>query len=449
MTLRSRLLIGMALVAVVLAIAAGTTIRITERHLVRQVDEQLVTTGPRVAREPRGGPGFSSVYLGVVEPDGDVRAVLTPNLRDPDPALPDLDDVEAREGPFTVGSEDGDARYRVLVRQDPGGGFVVLGLPLDDVDDAIRRLRAVALLTTLAVLGVLAVVTWWVIRLGVRPLKRMTSTATAIAGGDLSHRMPDAADGTEAAELGTALNTMLGRIEEAFDERARSEDRLRRFVADASHELRTPVTTIRGYAELHRAGGLADPAELDEAMRRTEAEAVRMGTLVDDLLLLARLDQGRPLERSSVDLAALAEDAARDARAVEPDRPVTAVTGEPVVVVGDESRLRQVVGNLVGNARVHTPAGTPVEISVGREGAAAVLEVTDRGSGMAPDVAAQAFDRFYRGDPSRSRHRGGSGLGLSIVQATVAAHGGTVSLRTAPGEGTAVRVELPLAGTSG
>jgi two-component system OmpR family sensor kinase len=237
---------------------------------------------------------------------------------------------------------------------------------------------------------------------------------------------------------------MMGTIEQAFADRTKTEDRLKRFVADASHELRTPITTIRGYAELYRNGALDEKAELDEALRRTEQEAVRMGGLVDDLLHLARLDQGRPIERGPVDVAALARDAARDAQAVDPDRPITVEADRPVVVDGDEARLRQVLANLVTNAVVHTEPGTPVSIKATRVGDDAVVEVADRGAGMPPDVAARAFERFYRADPSRSRHRGGSGLGLAIVEATVTAHGGSVALETAPGAGTTVRVTLPL-----
>jgi two-component system OmpR family sensor kinase len=298
------------------------------------------------------------------------------------------------------------------------------------------------LAATGAIVAVLALVTFWVLRLGVRPIKRMTETASSIAGGDLSHRVPEGVPGTEAGDLGLALNGMLGRIEDAFDERTRSEDRLRRFVADASHELRTPVTTIRGYAELYRSGALDDDDELREAMRRTEQEAMRMGSLVDDLLLLARLDQGRPLEREAVDLSELAQDAVRDAHAVDPDRPISASVPGPVIVVGDDGRLRQVVGNLVRNAIVHTPAGTPVKVRVKRVDGRARLEVRDEGPGMSSDVAAKAFERFYRADASRTRARGGSGLGLSIVDATVRAHDGVVSLDTAPGRGTTVRIEF-------
>lgn len=217
-----------------------------------------------------------------------------------------------------------------------------------------------------------------------------------------------------------------------------------RVVHVVGHELRTPITTIRGYAELYRNGGLRDASELDEAQRRTEEEAVRMGGLVDDLLHLARLDQGRAIERQPVDLAALARDAARDAQAVDPDRPISASVDATLVIGGDEARLRQVLANLVTNALVHTALGTPVEVRAHRVGDDAVLEVADRGAGMPAEVAARAFERFFRADASRSRNRGGSGLGLAIVEATVVAHGGTVTLDTAPGSGTTVRVVLPL-----
>jgi two-component system, OmpR family, sensor kinase len=445
-SLRARLLVGMAVVAAVLVGAAVLIARTTEADLVARVDDQLqAVRDPR----PRGpeGEAFTSLFAGEVVGDT-VRTYFTPNVTgsDPVPEIPRARVAEVaadgRSRLFTVGS-DGDTRFRMLARPTPRGTVLLLGLPLSDVDASVDRLIRVEALVTVAVLAVLGLVTWWVVRLGVRPVKRMTKTAVAIADGDLSQRVPDVVAGTEAGELGEALNTMLGRIESAFAERSRSEGRLRQFVADASHELRTPVTTIRGYAELHRTGGLRDPEELASAMRRTEQEAVRMGSLVEDLLVLARLDQGRPLLREPVDLDLLARDAARDAGAVDPDHPVTATTGGGVVVVGDGDRLRQVVGNLVANALVHTPPGTPVEIRTAREGDRGVLEVRDAGPGMPPEVAERVFERFFRADPARSRHRGGSGLGLSIVHATVAAHGGVVSVRSAPGAGTTLRVELP------
>lgn len=350
--------------------------------------------------------------------------------------------------PVTVPSQPtSDLRYRaVVVPDEQGGQPLVLALPLTDVDAAVSRLVTVEVVVSTLILAILALVAFWVIRLGVRPIKAMTETAVAIAGGDLSHRVTEGAQRTEAGALGTALNRMLTSIESAFDQRSRSEAKLRQFVADASHELRTPVTTIRGYAELYRTGALDDRHELDSAMRRTEQESIRMGELIEDLLLLARLDQGRPLERQPVDLGVLAVDAVSDARAVDPQRPITASVTENVTVMGDDRRLRQVVGNLVGNALVHTSPGTAVAVRVSRQdGTRAVLEVSDGGPGMSAEVADHACERFYRADPARSRHQGGTGLGLAIVKATVDAHGGSVSLRSTPGQGTTVRIELPLA----
>ncbi len=453
MSLRARLLVGMAVVAVVLIGAAVLIARSTEADLVARVDDQLRSAQVPLGRfRDRGGPGPeaapSSLFVGVVQGDT-IQTYATPNFTgdDPVPAIPvERVAAVADDGVpqlFTVGSDgDGDDQFRVLA-DDRRGSVVVLALPLSDVDASVARLVRVEAAVMVVVLAVLGLVTWWVLRLGVRPVKRMTETAVAIADGDLSQRVPDVVPGTEAGELGEALNTMLGRIEGAFAERGRAEGRLRQFVADASHELRTPVTTIRGYAELYRTGGLRGPGELDAALRRTEEEAVRMGSLVEDLLVLARLDQGRPLQREPVDLDVLVRDAVRDARAVDPDHLVTAVAAGGMVVPGDADRLRQVVTNLVGNARVHTPPGTAVQVRTSREGDRAVLEVADSGPGMPADVAERAFERFYRADPARSRHQGGSGLGLAIVRATVDAHGGTVTLRSAPGAGTTVRVELP------
>jgi two-component system OmpR family sensor kinase len=242
-----------------------------------------------------------------------------------------------------------------------------------------------------------------------------------------------------------ALNAMLGQIEDAFSRRAASEERLRRFVADASHELRTPLTSIRGYAELFRQGASERPEDLANAMRRIEEEATRMGGLVEDLLLLARLDQGRPLEQVPVDLFRLATDAVADARAVSPDRTITLTGDGPVVVTGDEARLRQVAANLLGNAAVHTPPGTPVHVRVLAEDGQARLDVRDEGPGLPPGVGDRVFERFFRADAARSRATGGSGLGLSIVSAVAEAHGGGARLEAAPGPGAWFVVELPLA----
>jgi two-component system, OmpR family, sensor kinase len=534
MSLRARVLVGMAAIAVVLGLAALTVTQIIEAHLVDRIDQQLESTsmalasGPRAQRfsecftEPMppstatdsagspttstsvptdaagptdattstslapGTPGAADPATpettggarttcaeGTVGPSSstmvvvgslsrfDVSLVIPPDvvvpLVSPDsgpeaPAPPDLDvdDVmgSARTGePFTVGSDGATGRHRVRGVVNPKDEVLAVSQPLAEVDATMGRLVVVEAVATVAILGVLGLVAWWVIRHGVRPVKQMTATASAIAGGDLSHRVPEHDPDTEAGQLGTALNRMLGRIEHAFDERSRSEARLRQFVADASHELRTPVTTIRGYSELYESGGLDDGVELSEAMRRTRQEALRMGNLVDDMLLLARLDEGRELARQPVDVAALVRDAGRDARAVDPDRSVVTATQGPLGVLGDADRLRQVIANLVGNALVHTPSSARLDLRARRDGDRAVVEVADRGPGMPPEVVAQAFDRFFRADQSRSRHRGGSGLGLAIVQATAAAHGGQVSLHSTLGEGTTARLTLPLAPT--
>ncbi len=326
----------------------------------------------------------------------------------------------------------------------------------------IVRLRGIDLAVSIAILVALAGVGVAIIRASLRPLVEIERTAAAIAAGELSRRVPDRDPRTEIGRLGRALNSMLAQIESAFGARAaseaaarRSEERMRRFITDASHELRTPLTTIRGFAELYRQGGSREPAELDRLMRRIEDQAAGMGLLVEDLLLLARLDQQRPLERRPVDLLALAADAVNDARAVAPDRRIELVTGGgdgavgPLVVLGDEPRLRQVIANLMSNALTHTPAGTPVEV-VARtrrlEGVPqAVVEVVDHGPGLGPEQAERVFQRFYRADPARSRSRGGTGLGLAIVAALVAAHQGTVEVDASPGRGATFRVLLRLA----
>ncbi|MGH2929380.1 MAG: sensor histidine kinase [Solirubrobacteraceae bacterium] len=291
---------------------------------------------------------------------------------------------------------------------------------------------------------VLGLVGAWAVRLGLRPLDRIAETAGEIAGGALQRRVSPAGTRTEIGRLGLALNAMLAKIEEAFAARRASEDRLRRFVADASHELRTPVASIRGYAELFRRGAAAHPDDLAMAMRRIEDEAGRMGRLVDDLLLLARLDEGRPLERQPVDLSQLALDAAADARATDSSRPIQTIVADDAIVIGDESRLRQVVANLVRNALVHTPPRTAIEISTAMAGDCALLSVADHGRGISPEIAGRVFERFYRADPARGRDTGSSGLGLSIVAAIVGAHGGSVSVGTTPGGGATFTVRLPL-----
>src|SRR5689334_4968209 len=289
--------------------------------------------------------------------------------------------------------------YRVLaapVTTDPFGdiGSLVVAIPLTDVDQTLHHLLFVELLVAACVLAALALLAWWVVHLGLRPLQAMGETAGAIAAGDLSRRVEPADEYTEVGRLGLALNSMLGQIEQAFAERTASEARLRRFVADASHELRTPLTSIRGYAELFRRGASTRPDDLAKAMQRIEEAAARMGVLVEDLLLLARLDQGRPLEYQSVDLTRVAGAAVDDLRVTSPDRSVNFESNGAVIVNGDENRLRQVLANLLENARTHTPPSTPIEVKVAVVGDDALIEVRDEGPGMSEDDAARAFERF-------------------------------------------------------
>ncbi|MGQ0847010.1 MAG: ATP-binding protein [Sporichthyaceae bacterium] len=368
---------------------------------------------------------------------------------------------EIDDQPFTVAAQERRApRWRAVVRPLPdGSGSLTLALSLEESDATVARLVRVLGAVGLAVLGLTGVGSYLIVRSSLRPLREVESTAEAIAAGDLSRRVPLHPSRTEVGRLSQAVNTMLGRIETAVTEKEAtaaaaqaSEERMRRFIADASHELRTPLTSIRGFAELYRQGAVKAPEQVPGLLARIEDEATRMGLLVEDLLLLARLDQQRPIEREPVDLVAVATDAATAAQARHPDRRVEVrLVGEsdglPPDVLGDDARLRQVAGNLITNACTHTPAGTPVRVSVGsvRENGDrwAVLEVADDGPGLSSEECDRVFERFYRTDASRTRRTGGSGLGLSIVAALVAAHGGRVDVTSEPGAGSVFRVRLP------
>ncbi len=469
MSLRARLIAGMGFVAVVLVVVSVVITVTTRDQLIGQIDERLTTFSPfqldgdgnvqsvlprftltdvPPLRPPIDGlERVSDVYQGIVGSDGVLTTVFVPNVGDRTYGEPDISEGDLPTNGsrvFTTGATDGDVTYRVLAQR-VGDVTAITALPINDVQDTISELVLVEALGMLLILAVLGLVTWWMIRLGIRPIKEMTSTASEIAAGDLTARVPEGrARGTEAGDLAGALNQMLGHIEEALDERAASQERLRRFVSDASHELRTPVTTILGYAELYRHGGLSDDAALDDAMRRTEQEAARMGRLVEDMLVLAKLDEERPLMSQPVDLAELARDAAVDARAAWPTRAiVTHDLDAPAVIDGDNDRLRQVIANVVGNAFVHSDEDVPVEIRVTRTLSDATLEVRDEGDGMQPEVAERVTERFFRADPARSRHRGGSGLGLAIVDATMSAHGGAIAIESEPSIGTTVRLTFP------
>jgi len=470
-SLRTRLLAGvLVLVAAGLMVASIATYAALRSFLTTRVDEQLVAAAAPVGRELLFGsrPGVRTTSKAIVplgtyaqlrNGDGEVTATLTSTFgdaSDPPPELPsDLPPMNgATKRLFSVDAQSGGSpRYRVLATplsgESPEDGALVVALPLREVQQTLRRLLVIEGVVSLVVLALLGAVGFWLVRMGLRPLGQIEATAGAIAGGDLTRRIERDDDRTEVGRLGRALNAMLGHIESAFAERTASEQRLRRFVADASHELRTPLTSIRGYAELFRRGASERPQDLSTAMRRIEEESGRMGVLVEDLLLLARMDQGTSLARSPVDLVQVASDAVADLKVVEPDRPVHlegggSGSGGRVVLSGDEARLRQVAANLLSNARLHTPSGTSVHVRVRASQATAVLEVADEGPGLAPEEAQRVFERFYRADPSRSRASGGSGLGLSIVAAIAEAHGGCATVESNPGAGATFRVELPL-----
>jgi two-component system OmpR family sensor kinase len=404
----------------------------------------------------------STFTLAVTDESGAVVEALESPLRvgQPGPVLPQLTPAQAaaQHGhAMTVPAASGDGQWRLLAIPLPDdSGSLLVSTSLASVDATLARLTFLELITGGVVLVVLAGVGYLVVRSSLRPLAEVKDTAGAIAAGDLTRRVPAHPPRTEVGQLSSALNGMLAQIETAFrtqqasEAAARSsEERMRRFVADASHELRTPLTSIRGFAELYRQGAADDVPRL---MSRIESEANRMGLLVEDLLLLARLDAQRELARAPVDLVALAADAVHDARALSPDRPVgleVSHNGLVPVVLGDEARLRQVLGNLMTNALTHTPAGTPVTVGVATEPGWAVLSVSDKGPGLTPEDAQRVFERFYRADSARTRSasRGGTGLGLSIVAALTAAHGGRAELDTAPGAGAVFRIRLPLAAT--
>jgi two-component system, OmpR family, sensor kinase len=464
-SLRARLLaITVALVAAGLLVAGAVTYRTLSSSLLQRIDEQLLAArGPAAAAlrvEPGFGPGLQpfeqlppGTYVDARGPDGDVLDLrvftLGPDDRVSPPVLPATlpgsdDAPTGTTRTYTVHSADQQTTYRSLATSlGPSAGTLTVAVPLNEMRSTLDRLVAAELLVGAIVLALVAASAYWLVRLGLRPLEGIGETAGAIAAGDLSRRVEPADERTEVGRLGNSLNAMLAQIEAAFEERRASESRLRRFVADASHELRTPLTSIRGYAELFRRGADTRPEDLEKSMARIEAEAARMGVLVDDLLLLARLDQGRPLEQEVVDLAVVARDAVEGARAIEPERTITFDADGPAEVIGDEGRLRQVIDNLLDNTRVHTPVAAQAEVRVRTEADTAILSVHDDGPGLSAEATAKVFERFYRGDPGRSRSTGGAGLGLSIVAAIVESHGGTIDVSSPEEGGASFIVRLP------
>jgi two-component system OmpR family sensor kinase len=484
--LRTRLVtLIAALLAIGLTVAAVASITLVQRYLVDQVDQELTQNAASVVVQIQQSDHSdatnllpSEYFVEVDRLDGGRQQYSWGDVtsRYGTPVTPDLTVTQVRNRggePFTVDAEDThgattDTRWRVMatfghpVGTSTLNSVVYVGLPLADVQSTVHQLGKVLGLTAFAVVVLGALIAYWAVRRELRPLHTIENTAAAIAGGDLTRRIPQEPPSTEVGSLTASLNAMLAQIERSFAAQEASESRMRRFVSDASHELRTPLATIRGYGELFRMGALTTDEQLDDTMRRIEDSASRMGMLVNDLLALARLDEGRPVRQEPVDLTALAGDGVRDLGALDPTREVLLVPLAPpgpgddpthvpaVVVTGDEDRLRQVLANLVGNVARHTPAGTAVQFAIGTTDdgdgtGAGILEVRDHGPGISDDQAEHVFERFYRADSSRNRASGGSGLGLAIVAAIVGAHQGTVSVHETTGGGLTVHVELPLA----
>ncbi|MCC9311343.1 HAMP domain-containing histidine kinase [Kitasatospora sp. RB6PN24] len=496
LSLRARLLAAtLVLVAAGLVVSDLVVLGTVRTQMTNRLDQQLQQVGAplshRTGQHGPGGPGISpfaadnqvtsrrnpltgmlpSLYeVRMLSADGSVLRVMRQPMAPTDPGLqlPHLTPAQltARCGAaFQVPGQsgDGDDPWRVLIlpveRTTPATSrtapaYVVVGASMDEVNSTVEKLQASFLLIGGVVLVVLGGVGFFAVRAGLRPLRRIENRTALIAAGELSQRMPELPASTEVGRLSQALNGMLDQIESAFAARAASEAKMRRFVADASHELRTPLAGIRGFAELYRMGALRDDTDVKRTMGRIEAEAQRLGGLVEDLLTLARLDEERPLDLAPMDLRTLAADALHDLTALDPTRPVSLTgpggTGAPgaAPVLGDEARLRQVVSNLVGNAVKHTPPGTPVRIGVGSVDGSCLLEVADCGPGLTADEAERVFERFYRVDASRSRlDGGGAGLGLAIAAALTRAHGGELTLESGAGRGAVFRVALSATGS--
>ena len=453
LSIRARLLLAVGVVALVNVLTTAVVISVTSDQLLDQIDERLLAA----AADSAGLDGPTSevvtvgdVYSGILTPDGQLitlHAVRNRGQPFPPPAVDEVGNAVVAQRPVTVEAQEGELEYR-MVSVDSVDGVLVLASPLDGYEFALNRLTSWVVGSTVVVILVLGAVAWWVLRLGIRPMKQMTAAAEVIAAGNLSERISGLDPGTEAGQLGLALNTMMGRIEDSFGERVRAEARLRQFIADASHELRTPVATIRGYTELYHAGGLDDRVELDDAMRRTGEESERMSRLVVDMLNLAKLDCDPTIRSEPVELTELVSDIVADAVASNPGRAIRAdLPAQPVVVDGDGDMLRQAVGNLVANAIVHTEPAASCLVRVRREGDLAVIEVVDDGAGMSEEVVTRSTERFFRADPSRGRNTGGSGLGLAIVDSIVEAHHGELAIQSTVDAGTTVTIQVPAAVT--
>jgi two-component system OmpR family sensor kinase len=470
-SLRARLVaaLGLLLVVGLTAFGFGTYVRYS-RAQYKSLDDQVRGSFPPVMRQLlekanlaisptnavgpiRGGgggpdptptfaglPGFYAELL-----DGTGAVVGTPLIAESSTSTPKVPaNLPADGHATTVGSATGSGEWRLVAGAvlDQPGYRMVVAVPTDTVTSSLRQLVLIETIAGLAILVGLTSGAWLILRRGLRPLENMADTAGSINAGDLSQRVSPADGRSEVGQLGLAINSMLGELEEAFREREATEQRLRRFLSDASHELRTPLTSIQGFAELFRLGMTNDHVDSTVIARRIEEESARMKTLVEDLLTLARLDETRVIEREPVDLAVLAADACSDAVAADPTRPVSLDAPDPLVVAGDRDQLRQAIANLVSNALKHTPAGTPIEVSAHGVDGRAVLVVRDHGPGLDDEALAHVFDRFWQADQARVGT--GAGLGLSIVAAIAHTHAGDVHAANAPEGGAAFTLELPV-----
>ncbi|NOX28629.1 MAG: HAMP domain-containing histidine kinase [Actinobacteria bacterium] len=459
MTLRTRLLFAAALsTAVLISVLAGVAVR-QQKVLTDQLDDQLTrldsnfgrfanlgndTRDGRGTGDPFGdfdaerNPPLGEVFLAVIA--GQDLVVIAAPASDPELrvnlSVDDIRDLTGTSEPFTIDVTGASGEARVVVARVDESVWVVAALSTQSVDDAQRQLLVTGAIALVLFVGALGLIMWWVDRLGIRPIVEVTKTAEDVAAGRTDRRVDHPPESTEAGRLGAAFNTML-------DEREAVEARQRRFVADASHELRTPLTTLRGYTSLYAVGGLTEPEQVDDAMRRINNEASRMSALVDDLLTLAALDDQRPLHIATVDLSQLLHDIASDAHAVQPDRPIeTDSIANGVLVDADAHQLTQALTTIVTNALRHTPSEAQLRLACSTKPGGVEISISDDGPGIESDKVALLFDRFYRADSGRSRDRGGSGLGLSIAKAIVEAHGGTIKIDSTIGQGTTVRIDL-------
>ncbi len=481
-SLRNRLTVGVLVLSAIGFVGAGVTSQLLlKSYLIGQVDAQLNGviggTASRVnaagvandeettALHSENGEGVQKAAPARMTPLNRVPSSISVTVLDPFGNLiggigGDLNDRQITEyvkgllpsqvasfgkKPFTVEAPGAD--FRVITRVLPSAaGSVVVAQSLGDFDRTTHRIARVFLFIGFIVLLLIGFAARQVIKLSMKPLEAVEITAEKIAAGDLSARLENFEPDTEVGRLSTSLNTMLVRIEESFAVRTESEDKLRRFVADASHELRTPLTAIRGFAELHRQGAVPEGEKTKELIGRIEKESVRMGALVEDLLLLARLDQSRQMEFKPVDLAHVIEATVASATAAGPLHPITVEMPAELYTLGDSDRIYQVFTNLLANARVHTPDGTAITVIARAEDDGVYVSVADNGPGLSEMDQKRIFERFFRADPSRQRNGSeGSGLGLSIVDAVMAAHGGKVGVTSKPGQGTAFTLFFPTA----